>query len=703
MPIRVDRVKVDREGPLKEDFDLEATDLNLVYGPNESGKTYIVEFMLKALFKTGVRSPGEWSLREWHPRGKIVVSGLENGQSSFTVSGKKLESYWEESASELPCDFSRLVVVMEGESRLTDTSDGVGQDILKDYLSGERVLDTIEDRIPKTVRKATIEQSRIAGDRKGDVSQQAELRQELQAIDDLLDNVNSDSAAGTIQSLKRERQKNEIGLEGLTMARRHHAAKLDQKLQELRSKTARLPDEDKLNGLDTQIGIYNREEPICGEKRAELKNLQTSSEEYSWASSALNNYQEIMRNLAEAKRSPVFLMIAVALLVAALTFGVMGQQIGLVLSGVGVLVSMLIDHFRVRASSSAGAGDSEELQKLSEAFKSRFDQELTDRAAIDAQLRRLERDYNRADDLEKELAKLEPGVKALKRTISSALRSYVGEDVSPTEWDEKVRTLRDTLRLARQEEEQTERQLEKLGVFPDQYLADQPEVVWDPSEYKKLEDAIDRIDGEVGEEEVEHRELKSRVAQEAKCDATDSWENLLTALQQKREQKANEYRVKTAQILAGTQVYAALGELRKHETERIREGLKRLEVTDPLLEVTGRYKAIDVDEGGLILTDQDDESFRLEDLSTGAREQVFLALRIGFASIAMQGEKGFLILDDAFQHSDWDRRKNLVNKAMSVVKAGWQVFYFTMDDHIRDLFKARENELGGRFAYTELA
>ena len=46
----------------------------------------------------------------------------------------------------------------------------------------------------------------------------------------------------------------------------------------------------------------------------------------------------------------------------------------------------------------------------------------------------------------------------------------------------------------------------------------------------------------------------------------------------------------------------------------------------------------------------------------------------------------FLILDDAFQHSDWHRRERLVAEMVAVARQGWQILYFTMDDHIRDLF-----------------
>ena len=84
-------------------------------------------------------------------------------------------------------------------------------------------------------------------------------------------------------------------------------------------------------------------------------------------------------------------------------------------------------------------------------------------------------------------------------------------------------------------------------------------------------------------------------------------------------------------------------------------------------------------------------------MSTGAREQTFLALRMGFASIAMEGQTGFLILDDAFQHSDWERRSKLVARTLSFVQSGWQVFYFTMDDHIKDLFEGEGANMGDGF------
>ena len=59
----------------------------------------------------------------------------------------------------------------------------------------------------------------------------------------------------------------------------------------------------------------------------------------------------------------------------------------------------------------------------------------------------------------------------------------------------------------------------------------------------------------------------------------------------------------------------------------------------------------------------------------------------------MGDNKLFLILDDAFQHSDWDKRLILVDNLVTLAQNDWQIIYFTMDNHIRDIF----NEKGGVF------
>ena len=67
-----------------------------------------------------------------------------------------------------------------------------------------------------------------------------------------------------------------------------------------------------------------------------------------------------------------------------------------------------------------------------------------------------------------------------------------------------------------------------------------------------------------------------------------------------------------------------------------------------------------------------------------------LLLRKIFAEDYFDEESGFLLLDDAFQHSDWERRESLVDYILQLVEDhDWQIFYFSMDDHLATLIHER--------------
>jgi len=76
---------------------------------------------------------------------------------------------------------------------------------------------------------------------------------------------------------------------------------------------------------------------------------------------------------------------------------------------------------------------------------------------------------------------------------------------------------------------------------------------------------------------------------------------------------------------------------------------------------------------------------------------------MGISARLTGGDPLFLILDDAFQHSDWHRRDTLVKQVIKMAINGWQVTYLSMDDHIRDLFlKYGKGALKKQFRYFEL-
>jgi uncharacterized protein YhaN len=180
-------------------------------------------------------------------------------------------------------------------------------------------------------------------------------------------------------------------------------------------------------------------------------------------------------------------------------------------------------------------------------------------------------------------------------------------------------------------------------------------------------------------------------------DAATPWEDLRSALGDLHSAKSAEYRRLTASIIASICVMKVVNEFKGQERARVEKSLASPEITGPVLRLTGNYGNLSLGKGwDLVLTGADGEERQLGMLSTGALEQVHIALRTGFARLALD-DTAFLILDDAFQHSDWSRRRSLVDYAVSLVREGWQIFYFTMDDHIRGLFEEAGAKLGADF------
>jgi uncharacterized protein YhaN len=664
MAIRISRIKIKRAGPLDSDFELQPGDLNLVYGHNESGKTYIVETMINLLFKTGKRGPAKWNLRKWDLGGRIIVSGLEDDPVPFTKTGKKLEQYWEEGPG-LPRDLSRLLVVKAGETVLAEEEeDGVGRGILKNYLSGEGLLDKIAARVSKSLQDTTVQESLIDGPQMGEVKKRKECEERLRNLNALLEDVEQEYASGEVYSLRQKKETIEAELKKLEKAKRHHAARLYEQIRTLRSDKDDFPAEEELAKLEADIRIVDSKKTKVETKLEKLEELKPTSEDYRWTEKALDHYLEITSKQTVFGPKPVLILIVLLFFVGGLVTGFLGLKVPFVICGIGALAFFILYYVETR-NVLARAGESTELDRLKADFKSRFGSELTNRAVLEDQRDKLKEKHIRARSLREEVEELILEIKLDEINITKTIKEFTGAERPPQQWRDSIRTLRGNIKDIEDKINLQERKLASLGIEVEEYLDKYPGAKWDPELYDTLDQEFAEIDEVLNEEMEKLKQLEVRIIQET--GSRTDWEDLISALRVKREKTAEEYRDITAEILAKVQVNTAIEEFREQEDARIADGLKRDELTRPLQALTvGRYNRIKQDEeSGLVLVTDEDEEYPLADTSTGAQEQILLALRIGFASIAMEGQTAFLILDDAFQHSDWDRRKNLIAETTS--------------------------------------
>ena len=74
------------------------------------------------------------------------------------------------------------------------------------------------------------------------------------------------------------------------------------------------------------------------------------------------------------------------------------------------------------------------------------------------------------------------------------------------------------------------------------------------------------------------------------------------------------------------------------------------------------------------------EKYRFPDLSTGARNMFYFAIRMGIAIDRFTQTPHIFLLDDAFLSFDHDRRRNALTLLKEYVEAGWQIIYFSVND-----------------------
>ncbi len=712
MGVRITRLVVRRNGPLCEDFDIEPVGLNLVYGENETGKTYLLESILRFLFRTGKSTPwstaftggGPSAVRRFPLAGKALVSLGDGRTVKFAEEPKtkdKLDDRYAPAAG-LPGELSRIVVVRAGRTRLSENSpDGVGRDVLSAILGGGDVLDEISGRsgMPQYA-KMRVSEGSLAGNREKARRDHEMHRKRLDLLQKLLDRSASNASAVRLTGFRADLEEVESELRLQEQARAEKLHRLGLRRGELAEELESLPSEEEVFEIRARIGELRRKLSELDEAGRRAAGLKEAEENVRWLEEAVEAYGECVSEGAAGSAGPMWMPAMAALLVAgAVAAGIARIAPLAIVAGLGAVALTLL-YGRRAASRRPAPQQMAEQEKIAGEYARRFGGGTGDMASLKARLESLREERWKIRNAVERVRELEEETSAERRAVEDAIARWPGGCTGPEAWDDAVRKTLERVRVLDDELQEVRMELSRLGCEEEE-VPPAPEgggeVEYDRGLHMDLRRRRDELRAKINALREDLSKLAGDIRAMTEAEDPDDWEGLMQALRRTRAEALDGYREQTAELLAGIAVQESVSELRRREMERLSHSLADPVVGRTLRSLTGHYDGIRLEEdGGLTLGVEGEYDYPLELLSTGAREQVFLALRSAIAELTF-GQPAFLLLDDAFQHSDYGRRERLVKHSLRLVEDGWQLFYFCMDEHIRDLFGQMGGRLGDEF------
>jgi uncharacterized protein YhaN len=699
MPVKIEKITVKNLGPIS-DFSKDMGLFNLIFSRNECGKTFLTEFIIRSLFKNIKR----WQFRE-NGNGKVTLSGLSQDGSLVDFSPstpKKLEDYWEEDSRGLPASLAKLLVSKGGEAAIEETNEGIGKSLIKEVFSGISLLDRIDsdNNISKTLKGAQYEDGNLIIQNTGEGKMHRQLKTELAKIDSLFEEIESKYKSGMLADLKATHTRLREKIGGLHRAKCHTAYLISENIKKL-NLTLKQNDEEELGRISQEITLFSRDTDDYKIKSAQLGDFINRCRDYEWLQKAIPLYEKL--SATSHRKPPVILIVLAGIFaLAAIIFSVFSIMPGTITSL--VVAIGLITFYLFRLSSSArNSGATREFEKLAAEFTQRTSNNALNMASLLAESEKQKEYYDKSRLLKEQLDTLGLANQSQKSKIMQLFYSLTGNQVTEENWQAELGKRRETNRAVMDKIEGLRSRLLDLAVRDIEYITEDPGISFSYNELESAESELEKTEKDIKEIEQNIAQLKYAICSETGDDQSIEWLQLLDNLRKKRQEKQIGLEDIEARIIAGILVHSEISQLRLEEDKKISDGLQSEVVLKPLSEITGRYRQLFLENDTLMVSDNY-KDYCIRDLSTGAREQVMLAMRIGFTSRVLNQDSLFLILDDAFQHSDWEKRKILVGKLADIAQSGWQIIYFSMDNHIRELFdKAGARFKNGQYKCIELA
>ena len=502
MNIRIESLSVNGLGPIATiNWQLRA--VNLIYGKNEQGKTFLVEYLLRSLFK---KAP---STRNLTDSGQVIVSGLADELITFTPKlRKKIDDYLFTGEGENPVDLSRLCVVKGGETDFSwDKKEAISKTILKEYLSDQRTLDSIIKGIPQTTQDSIWENGQIIPKRHvGQIQDLEDKSRLLKGIDDRLIELDESFDLGEVKKLKGELAVISKTVEDQLLARRAYAYSLAEQIAEKEKALEQIP-ADKLEEVKSlNISLSNKNGDIT-KCQADITTLEPECEHFEWLKTAIEECEKRPASLT-ATLGLIFVILSVLGIAATIVFAFIRIPIASLIAGLLSILFMVLAALQYR-SKLRGIGDDVEVTRIFQEFEEKFGEKGRSITALKSKFESLSKKYYSLQTLKEQLKDHQRDKEGLENSLKSNLAQLDQENIEPENFSSVITELQEQRDGLTTEIGDLNNKLAATQVQPEEYLSDSVETAYDP-------DILNRnLEAKLG-----IRRLNQRIAEQARQSKT---------------------------------------------------------------------------------------------------------------------------------------------------------------------------------------
>lgn len=693
--MRIEKCQIDRYGKLDRFSSSFSPGLNLIKGPNEAGKSTLVDALTDALFenpkttKKDVKAKTSWGFEKHFE----ITLDFESEGLSYSLS-KDFDTgsvtLLKKSTGEILDDRKRVDAIISNSlglsnrdiflatscirqdemARIANSPDAI-KDRLEALITGgkeealaSKTIDRLAAQIRNLKKTGTKHKGQLQAleDRRGELAYELEkARREIGDVKQSrtrLKNVKT-----TLEKLREEYEVKTTQRKNAKLAIdiKETSAKLDERFADLNSRTSNIKvSEETVEKLRGKIAdlpkIDKADVRLADEQAAQRKYVETKREQCE------QQVSELTEKIDRAKPGTALKLLSVLTLAGtgALTyywyrFTAMSDANFLIGAGVSLLLFILFSILWSRKSKSRT-----QVKAKCDVQKNRLEEIKEDLkengVAIEAVLGKYE--FDKVETLKEKFEQRYELDKDIRSEVNR-YEGYLGEKT--------LKELEDELKIVARD----------LAVEKERFL-EVKAYTMSAEDFATLEMAVDKIEKQTAELESEEMTL------ERQLDFAESGIEHQASLEERIEEIDTQIARKKHQlkVLEMTRQYI--------ETARkdvLKSTLQLLddETSDILREVTdGKYSQVRFDRQSLkfeVYSNELDDWVDPEShLSRGTIDQLYLAARLALVRIISEDKNPIIILDDPFVTFDDNRRRNAL-KVLKRFAERYQIFLLTCHDH----------------------